>query len=238
MKSGMLWMFVVLAILGLTLVALAVRGLRLVPKDTDNVGKVHVADERQTLDRGRIGRQESMPYGALTLHGTLVDAGCRDRTQLNLQDPSIPVDQRGPAESPNESATETADRAKLGYATAQSQPRNPPVSASGITVDSKTLETERSDVLQLQVPDRIARQEDPACGITGHTSSFAFLMDNGRLLNLDAGGNVWAWQAVQATSAGQAMLSGKGPAVKPQVTIQGTIEGDKLLVDQLHLKTT
>ena len=226
MKSSMLWMSIVLAVLGLTLVA----------RNTDNVGKVHVADERQTLDRGRIGRQESMPYGPLTLRGILVDAGCRDRSQLNLESPSLPLDQRGPAEPPKESATENADRAKLGYATAQSQPRNPPVSAFGITVDSKTLDTERSDVLQLQVPDRIARQEDPACGITGHTSSFAFLMDNGRLLNLDSGGSVWAWQAVQATSTGQAMLNGKGPAVKPRATITGTIDGDGLIVKQLQLQ--
>jgi hypothetical protein len=226
MKSGILWLSVVLSVLGITLVA----------RDTDNVGKVHVADERQTLDRGRLGTQESMPYGALTLHGTLVDAGCRDRTQLNLMRPSIPVDQKGPAEPPKESATENADRSKLGFATANSQPRNSPVSAFGITVDAKTLESERSDVLQQQVPDLLSRQEDSACGITGRTSSFAFLMDNGRLLNLDAGGSVFAWQAVQASSAGQAMLNGKGPAVKPRATVTGKIEGDQLIVNQLQLQ--
>jgi hypothetical protein len=226
MKPGILLFGAGAAVLAITLVA----------KDTDNVGKVHVADERQTLDRGRLGSQESMPYGPLTLHGILVDAGCRDRSQLNLTRPSIPVNERGPAETPEQTATENAQRAQMGYATAQSQPRNPPISASGITVDSKTLDTERSDVLQLQVPDRVTRQEDPACGITGRTSNFAFLMDNGRLLDLDAGGDVWAWQAVQASSAGQAMLNGKGPAVKPRTTITGRIEGDTLVVNQLHLQ--
>jgi hypothetical protein len=61
-------------------------------------------------------------------------------------------------------------------------------------------------------------------------------MDNGRLLNLDAGGSVFASQAVQASSAGQAMLNGKGPAVKPRANVTGKIEGDQLIVNQLQLQ--
>ncbi len=204
-------------------------------QDRVNDGKVRVADERQTLDRGRLGTEESMPPGPLTLNGILVDAGCNDRTQSNLLRPPEPLAQLGPAEPPQMASSQEARRAQTGFATGTSEPAGAGVSAFGITVDAQTLASERADVLEHQVPDLVSRQEDPTCAINARTSNFALLMDNGRLLNLDGGGNVWAWQAVQSSTAGTMMLNGKGPASKPRVTIVGTIRGDRLTVDSLKL---
>lgn len=222
-----------------SLIIVAVGGLvtaGILAQDRVNIGKVQVADERQTLDRGRLGSQESMPSEPLILNGTLVDGNCRDRSQANLTRPPIPLNQYAPAETSELAATEDAARAKTGYATATKQPDTGGISAYGITVDPQTLEQEQAEVLQHQVPDLITRQDDLTCGVTARTSNFAFLMDNGRLLDLNAGGNAWAWQAIQSSSAGQAMLEGKGPAVKLQATVRGIIRGDQVRVDSLTLR--
>jgi len=218
----------------LTTALVAALAAILVAQNRDNDGKVHVQDQRQTLDRGRLGSQESMPPGPITLHGILVDAGCRDRSQLNLTRSSIPMVAAKPAETPQEAAEENAQRSKAGFATGKNDAGTSDGNAHGITVDQQTLAAEQADVLQHQVEDLVSRGDDPSCGITGRTSNFALLMNNGRLLNLDGGGNTWAWQSVQSSSAGQAMLNGNGPAVKPQVTIKGRIIGDRLIVDTLQ----
>jgi len=225
----MKWSIVTLALAGVVVVGI-------LAQDRVNDGRVRVADERQTLDRGRLGSQESMPPGPLTLNGVLVDGNCRDRSEANLTRPPVPFSQRNPAEPPELAATQNAARAKIGYATASSQPFTGGISAQGITVNPQALELEQADVLQLQVPERTSRQSDLTCAITAETSNFAFLMDNGRLLDLDGGGNAWAWQAVQSSSEGQAMLNNKGAAVKPNVTINGTIIGDRLIVNSLQLR--
>jgi hypothetical protein len=221
----MKWSIVTLALAGVVVVGI-------LAQDRVNDGKVRVADERQTLDRGRLGSQESMP----PLNGVLVDGNCRDRSEANLTRPPVPLSQRGPAEPPELAATQNAARAKIGYATASTQPFTGGISAQGITVNPQALELEQADVLQLQVPDRTSRQSDLTCAITAETSNFAFLMDNGRLLDLDGGGNAWAWQAVQSSSEGQAMLNNKGAAVKPKVSINGTIIRDRLIVNSLQLR--
>src|SRR5579884_1150960 len=92
------------------------------------------------------------------LHGTLLDAGCRDRSSMNLRaapqkfTPAVPV--------------------------------QPATSSSGVSVDSKTANAERADVVMHQVPDLATRQEDPSCAITGGTRAYAVLLDDGKLLDL------------------------------------------------------
>ena len=53
-----------------------------------------------------------------------------------------------------------------------------------------------------QNPDLRTRQQDPNCAVSGSTVSFAILLDDGRLLNLDEGGNTLVGQAVHATRPG------------------------------------
>lgn len=224
-KSGMI---------AVTLITMATAGI--LAQNRDNDGKVRVADPLQTLNKGRLGSQPSMPPGPLTLNGILVDGSCADRSQSNLMRAPVPLAQKGPVETPQEARTENAARAETGFATATGQPHSPAVSASGITVDAQTLAREQAEALAQQVPDLTTRQMDMSCAITGRTAAFAFLMDNGRLLNLDGAGNTWAAQVVQSSTEGQAMLNGKGPGVKPRVTIKGTIWGDQVLVESLNLR--
>jgi hypothetical protein len=198
-------------------------------------GRTPVADETQTLDRGRLGRQDAVPPTALTFRGMLVDAGCRDRTQTNLVRPAIPTGRDLPAQTPQEESSQNSERAKLGFATGKTQPQSGSVSAAGITVDAKTIQSEREDVLSHQVPDLLTRQPDPTCAVTGGTRAFALLMNNGRLLGLDEGGNTFALQSVQSTDAGRALLNGKSSGFKPKASIKGRVRGDKLIVDNLNL---
>jgi len=165
------------------------------------------ADETQTLDRGRPAHKE-LP-GSLTWNGTLVDAGCRDRTNLNLHQAPEP----GPAPVPS------------------AQPANE-ISAHGITVNRKTLAAERSDITPHQVPDMISREADPTCAITGGTRAFALLLDSGRLVNLNEGGNTLAIEALQSSAAGWALLAGTGAGLKPRVTVEGRLRDDRILVDK------
>jgi hypothetical protein len=79
------------------------------------------------------------------------------------------------------------------------------------------------------------RFADDSCGITGDTKAFALLTSQGRLLNLDEGGNTWAAQAVQSSEEGHALLNGMGSSFKPRVTIKGEIYADQLVVDHLTL---
>ena len=202
-----------------------VAALLAIAQDTVNFGRVRVADERQSLDRGRLGSQESMPVNPLTLHGMLVDGGCRNRTTLNLAQAPVPVQAQQPAEYQSP-ATKTS----------QPPTNEGSIAAYGINVDGQTLGREREDILPQHVADMLSRMADPTCSINAATVGFGFLMNTGRLLDLDEGGNTFAWQAVQSSGAGKAMLEGKGPGVKPKATIQGRIIGDQLIVDKLTLQ--
>lgn len=170
-------------------------------------GQTRPADESQSWTRGRLGTQQPLPEKESTYNGMLVDASCDDRTSLNLH---LPPTQP-------ELATTTAA----------------PQSDIGVKVDPKTLKNERADALAHQTPDVVLRQPDPSCAITGSTRGFALLMQSGRLLNLNEGGNTLAYQAIYSTPEGRAMLNGTGGGVKPQVSLRGRVQGDRLIVDKV-----
>ena len=177
------------------------------------------------------------PAPIVTLYGTLVDAGCRNRTALNMSLPSVPFTAAAPAQSPAAVQAGAQMRAAQGYQDA-AQPanqQNPPISAYGVNVDSKTLAAERSDVLEHQVPDLHSRQMDPTCAITGATHAFSIVLKDGRMLNLDDGGNTYATVAIQGSAAGRAMLEGKGGGLKPDAVIKGRMRADKVVVQSLKL---
>jgi hypothetical protein len=169
----------------------------------------------QTSVAGRRANQLTVPAGQATVHGILIDGGCRDRDSMNLGLPPEDLQQAAPAQP------------------AGASQNNPPVagavSAKGISVDSTTIDAERAGVMEAHVPGMFERQTDPTCAVTGNTTNFAVLSDNGRLLDLDQGGNTLALIAVQSTSAGRAMLNGQGPGLKPRVTVQGQLRGDRLV---------
>jgi hypothetical protein len=171
-------------------------------------GSTRPADQTQTLNRGRLGHQDFMPPGPLAFTGMLVDAACRDRSNGNLRQPALPT-------------------------AALTAPAMPGAPFTGITVDPKTLEAERSGIMEHQVPDTLSRQPDVACAVTGDTRAFALLLNNGRLLDLDEGGNTFAGVALQANAAGRALLAGLGGSLKPRVVIQGSVRGDRLIVEKL-----
>jgi hypothetical protein len=61
-------------------------------------------------------------------------------------------------------------------------------------------------------------------------------MPNGRLLNLDDGGNTYATSAVQGSQPGKAMINGTSPGFKPRVTIVGKIYGDHVYADEVKVQ--
>ena len=79
----------------------------------------------------------------------------------------------------------------------------------------------------------MTRQPDRSCAVNGATRGFALLMPDGRLLNLDEGGNTMAIQGIHSIPAGRAMLNGTGGALKPQVTLRGRVQGDRLIVEKI-----
>lgn len=174
-------------------------------------GQTRPADQSQSWTRGRLGTQEPLPKGIQNYSGILVDGTCPDRSSLNLH--SQPT-QPALAATPAPQTTS-------------------PDSASGITVDANTMNSERSDVLAHQVPDLLMRQADPSCAITGGTRGFALLTSQGRLLNLDEGGTTYAWQILNSLPEGRALLNGSGGGVKPQVTLRGRVQGDRLIVERV-----
>ena len=161
-----------------------------------------------TMPRGQ--RQYAMDETTRRFSGTLIDAGCPDRSLMNLQFAPTPLVQ----------AQENGGGATVSGG----------VSAFGVTVSPQTLEGERADVMLHQVPDIRTRQTDPSCAVTGSTKEFALLLDNGRLLNLDAGGSTLAWQGVLSTAEGREMLNGFAPGLKPNATMLGNIQGSTLVV--------
>ncbi len=187
-------------------------------------------------DRGAT-RLYTGPAPVVTLYGTLVDAGCRNRTALNVALPSVPFTAAAPAQTAAEVQSGSQMRTAQGYAnpTQPAQHANPTISASGVTVDSKTIASERSDVLDHQVPDLHSRQMDPTCAITGATHAFSIILKEGRMLNLDDGGNTYATVAVQGNATGRAMLNGKGGGFKPDVVITGRMRADRVVVQTLKI---
>jgi hypothetical protein len=181
---------------------------------------------------------EAGPSPLVTLYGTLVDASCRDRTALNLAQKPESFNAAAPPQTAQQAQTGASQRAQQGYANPQNpaQQPNASVSASGINVDAKTLQAERSDVLEHQVPDLRSRQMDPTCAVTGYTHAFAVLLNNGRLVRLDEGGNTFATEAVQGHPAGREMMSGAGGGLKPNVVIKGRIHADQVIVETLKLQ--
>ena len=141
-------------------------------------------------------------------------------------------------QSSAEAQTGAQARTAQGYQNpnAPAQQPNTQVSVNGITVDPKTLAAERHDVLEHQVPDLRSRQMDPTCAITGATHSFALVLtDNGRMLNLDDGGNTFANEAVQGSPDGRTMMSGNGGGFKPAAVVKGNIHADRVVVQSLKL---
>jgi hypothetical protein len=175
------------------------------------------------------------PSGPVEISGILVDAGCSDRSGENLGRAPAQMNLQAPAVSSEEEQAMNEQRSKTGFAGKDVQPQPPGIQAHGITIDKETLDQEQADVLQHQVRDLYSRQPDDSCGITGDTKEFALLTDQGRLLNLDPGGNTWAWQAVQSSDEGRALLNGMGSPFKPRVTIKGEIWTDQLVVEHLTL---
>jgi hypothetical protein len=165
-----------------------------------------------TMPRGQ--RQYAIEETPRQFSGTLIDAGCRDRSLPNLVLAPEPLSS-AMAVAPGQSGGSTSSGG---------------VSAFGITVSPKTLQGERADVMPHQVPDIRTRQSDPSCAVTASTREFSLILADGRMLSLDAGGSTFAWQAVYSTSEGRAMLNGVAPGLKPYATMRGFIQGSTLVV--------
>src|ERR1700685_4631541 len=127
----------------------------------------------QVKDRDATALQAG-PAPTVTLYGTLVDAGCRNRTALNLKQAPETFAAAAPAQTAADVQSGAQVRTAQGYQnpSTPSQQPNTQVSVNGITVDPKTLAAERHDVLEHQVQDLRSRQLDPTCAITGGTPSF------------------------------------------------------------------
>ena len=180
----------------------------------------------------------SGPAPTVTIYGTLVDAGCRNRTAFNLKQKPETYAQAAPPQTAAEIQAGAQMRTTQGYENpaAPSQQPNPPINAFGISVDSKTLSNERHDVLEHQVPDLRSRQLDPTCAITAATHAYAIVLDsNGRMLNLDDGGDTYANEAVLGSAVGRAMMTGDSGGFKPQAMIKGNIHADIVSVKSLKL---
>jgi len=178
------------------------------------------------------------PAPTVTLYGTLVDAGCRNRTAINLKQTPETFTASAPAQSAAALQSGSQMRTAQGYQVPSTPSQQPttPITVNGITVDAKTLAAERHDVLEHQVPDLRSRQLDPTCAITGATHGFALVLtDNGRMLNLDDGGNTFANEAIQGSADGRAMMEGKSGGMKLAAVVKGSIHADKVIVQTLKL---
>lgn len=172
------------------------------------------------------GQQSLQPFHVQkesTIQGLLVDAGCADRSRWNL---ALPPEQLASAQ-PATPAQSGQPAATKGEEAAQS---------NGVTIDAKTAGSERQDVTMVMNSELAARQSDPTCAIKANTRAYGVLLPNGRLLDLDSGGNTYAAMAVQHTPQGRAMINGKGPGFKPQVKVSGQIQGDRILTQRLTVQ--
>ena len=143
------------------------------------------------------------------LRGILIDASCRDFSRYNLR--------LSPQALPAPAKESDAKAAGGG------------ITASGITVDARTLDAERADAMPHQVADLVSRQSDPTCAIKGGTHAYALLLADGRVADLDEGGNTFADAAVKADPQGRAMLAGQAPGFKPIVIVTGHVQGSKIV---------
>jgi hypothetical protein len=191
--------------------------------------------QNEMRERGQTAVQAG-PAPEVTLGGILMDASCGNRTAMNLSQSPQPLMGAAPVQTAAEAQSGTAMRTQQGFANPGGKQEAPSVSVQGITVDAKTIQAERADVLEHQVADLRSRQVDPTCAITGASHSFAILMGNGRYLNLDGGGNTLVAEALQANAAGRAVLNGTGAGIKPEATVKGKIRADKVIVESLKLK--
>lgn len=150
-----------------------------------------------------------------TLRGILIDAACRDLSRYNLRlaPQALPASAKEP------------DAKSAGGAT----------TASGITVDARTLDAERADAMPHQTADLVSRQSDPTCAIKGGTHAYALLLPDGRVADLDEGGNTFADAAVKADPQGRAMLAGQGPGFKPMVTVSGHVQGSRIVATAVKI---
>jgi hypothetical protein len=173
-------------------------GLAQSKKEETNVEKLHARD--------------------YTLQGTLIDAGCRDRSIWNM---TRPPEQLSAALAPTGQGTQGGTQTQ----------------SKGISVDAATISAERQDVTQVMAnADSAVRQSDPTCAIKGNTRAFALLLPNGRLIDLDEAGNTYATAMVNATPQGRAMLNGQAGGFKPWVTVTGWVEGDRFFTEGLKVK--
>jgi len=150
-----------------------------------------------------------------SLRGILIDAACHDfsRYNLRLSPQALPAP-----------AKESDGKGAAGSTT-----------ASGITVDAHTLDAERPDVMPHQTADLVSRQSDPTCAIKGDTHAYALLLADGRVADLDEGGNTFADAAVKADPQGRAMLAGQGPGFKPNVTVTGRVQGSRIVASAVKI---
>jgi hypothetical protein len=182
-------------------------------------GQTRVPNRGDGMNYGRLGYQQMLPENEVTYSGTLIDASCEDRSAMNLHAHPSPLAIQLPAQP-----------ATAGQ---NNPPRQGPVTAGGVTVDAQTLARERTDIMSHQVPDMLTRQEDPTCAVTASTHGYSLLLDDGRLVNFDEGGNTYASAGVLSDARGRAMLNGQASGFKPRVTAKGWILGDRLIVDKI-----
>jgi hypothetical protein len=97
-------------------------------------------------------------------------------------------------------------------------------------------EAERAGAMAHQVADHRSRQPDDTCGVTGQTSGFGLLLDDGRYISFDEGGNTKAAMAVQSSAAGRDMLNGRKSAVKPRATVTAAVQGGRVAVDSVKVE--
>ncbi|MGD0667598.1 MAG: hypothetical protein ABSB23_08550 [Bryobacteraceae bacterium] len=152
----------------------------------------------------------------ITFRGILIDAGCRDFSRFNLH--------HSPQALPAPPGDTNAKAAASGS------------TASGITVDANTLDAERADVMPHQIADLVSRQSDPTCAIKGNTHAYALLLADGRVTDLDEGGNTFADAAVKADERGRAMLAGQGPGFKPIATVTGRVQGSRIVASAVKIE--
>ncbi len=96
-------------------------------------------------------------------------------------------------------------------------------------------EAERAGAMAHQVADHRSRQPDDTCGVTGQTSGFGLMLDNGTYVSFDEGGNTKAAMAVQSSAAGRDMLNGRKSAIKPRATVTAAVQGGRAVVDSVKV---
>jgi hypothetical protein len=113
--------------------------------------------------------------------------------------------------------------------------RRMPENVKPAPLSPPNTEAERAGAMAHQVADHRSRQPDDTCGVTGETSSFGLLLDDGRYISFDQGGDTRAAVAVQSSAAGRDMLNGRQTAVKPRVTVTGAVQGGRVTVDSVKV---